>query len=61
MDIPCVVVNYGNEEETIEVTWPGGEGTEVEVLSPLKADAVQTLPAKLLLPPRSCAVIAQKN
>jgi hypothetical protein len=22
----CVVVNYGNQEESAEVTWPDGEG-----------------------------------
>ncbi len=56
----CVVVNFGNEEETAEVAWPEGEGTEVEVLAPFQPDAVQTLPAKVRLAPRTCAVIARK-
>jgi len=54
----CVVVNFGNEEETAEVNWSGGEGMEVEVLVPFQPDGVQSLPAKILLPPRTCAVIA---
>ena len=63
MDKPgkaCVVVNFGDEEETAEVTWPGGEGSQVEVLAPFQPDAVQTLPATVRLAPRTCAVIAQK-
>jgi hypothetical protein len=57
----CVVVNFGNEEETVEVAWPGGEGNEVEVLAPFQPDEIQTLPAKVRLAPRTCAVIAQKT
>jgi hypothetical protein len=63
MDKPgkaCVVVNFGDEEETAEVTWPGGEGSAVEVLAPFKADVVQYLPVTVRLAPRTCAVIAQK-
>src|SRR5208337_3364535 len=63
MDKPgkaCVVVNFGDDEETAEVTWPGGEGSQVEVLMPFKPDAVQNLPVKVRLAPRTCAVIAQK-
>jgi hypothetical protein len=56
----CVVVNFGNEEETAEVTWPGGAGNQVEVLMPFRPDTLQTLPATLRLPPRTCAVVAQK-
>jgi len=56
----CVVVNFGNEEETAVVTWPGGEGSAVEVLAPFQPDAVQTLPARIRLAPLTCAVIAQK-
>jgi hypothetical protein len=53
-------VNFGNEEESAEVTWTGGEGNQVEVLVPFHPDVVQTLPATLRLAPRTCAVIAQK-
>src|SRR5271157_2402045 len=64
MDQPgkaCVVVNFGNEMETAEVTWPGGEGSQVEVLIPFQPDTIQTLPATIRLAPRTCAVIAQKG
>ena len=47
MDQPgkaCVIVNFGNEEETAEVTWPGGEGTQVEILVPFQPDRIATLP-----------------
>ena len=63
MDKPgkaCVVVNFGNEEETAEVMWPGGEGSEVEVLAPFQADRVLKLPATIRLAPRTCAVVALK-
>ncbi len=62
MDQPgkaCVVVNFGNEEETAEVTWPGGEGSQVEILMPFHTDTIQKLPATVRLAPRTCAVIAQ--
>jgi len=62
MDKPgkaCVVVNYGKEEATAEVTWPGGEGQAVEVLKPFQPDAADKLPAKIRLAPRTCAVIVK--
>jgi len=56
----CVVVNFGNKEESAEVTWPEAQGSQVEVLMPFQPDAVQTLPATVRLAPRTCAVVAQK-
>jgi hypothetical protein len=64
MDKPgkaCVMVNFGNEEETAEVTWPGGEGSQVEILAPFQPDRVATLPAVVRLPPSTCAVVAQRG
>jgi hypothetical protein len=57
----CVVVNFGNEEETAEVSWDAEQGTQVEVLMPFKPDTIQTLPARIRLGPRTCAVIAQQG
>jgi len=60
MDEPgkaCVVVNYGNEEASAVVAWPGGEGRRVEILKPFHPDALDNLPARVQLPPRTCAVI----
>jgi hypothetical protein len=62
MDRPgkaCVVVNFGNEEETAEVTWPSGEGRPVEILKPFQPDATENLPVKVKLAPRTCAVIVE--
>ena len=62
MDRPgkaCVVVNYGNDEASAEVSWPGGEGSNVEVLQPFRPDATAKLPLQLRLPPRTCAVIVK--
>ncbi len=63
MDQPakaCVVVNFGNEEETAEVAWKAGEGRQVEILMPFHADATASLPVKVKLAPRTCAVIVEK-
>lgn len=54
----CVVVNYGNEEASAEVTWPGGDGHTVEVLRPFQPDALDKLPVKIRLARRTCAVVA---
>jgi hypothetical protein len=56
----CVVVNFGNEEETAEVTWPDSEGRAVEILLPFHPDTVDKLPVKIRLAPRTCAVLVQK-
>ena len=56
----CVVVNFGNREETAEVTWPGGAGRQVEILRPFQQDVVEKLPVRVRLAPRTCAVIVQK-
>lgn len=53
----CVVVNFGNQNTTAEVSWPGGG--EVEILQPFQPDRAAHLPVTLRLPPRTCAVVAQ--
>ena len=55
----CVIVNFGNEEASAEVTWPGGEGQSVEILKPFQPDATDKLPVKIQLAPRTCAVIVK--
>jgi hypothetical protein len=55
----CVVVNYGNEEGTAEVTWPQSDGQEAEVLKPFHPDTTTRLPVNLSVAPRSCAVIVR--
>lgn len=56
----CAVVNFGNEEEAVEVMWPGGERSLVEILIPFPADAVVNLPVRVRLVPRPCVVVIQK-
>ncbi len=53
----CVVVNYGNEEEHAAVSWPGGDGANVEILQPHRPDKAARLPVQLGLPPGTCAVV----
>jgi len=55
----CVVVNYGNEEATAEVSWPGGEDRRVEILQPHQPDQAASLPANLRLRPHTCVVVAE--
>src|SRR5215831_17298499 len=55
----CVVVNFGNEETTADVTWRSREGRRVEILKPFAADTVENLPVKVNLAPRTCAVIVE--
>ena len=54
----CVLVNFGNDQASAEVSWAGGEGQSVEILKPFSPDAVDKLPVKVQLAPRTCAVIA---
>jgi hypothetical protein len=54
----CLVVNYGNQEASAEVAWTGGEGQTVEILKPFQRDAMDKLPVKIQLAPRTCAVVA---
>ena len=53
-----VVVNFGNEEAAAEVSWPGGDGRDVEILMPFQPDANGRLPVRIRLAPRTCAVVA---
>ncbi len=55
----CVVVNYDKEEARAEVTWPGGNGQNVEILKPFQPDTTDRLPAKIRLAPRTCAVVVK--
>jgi hypothetical protein len=57
----CVVVNFGNQEATAEVTWPGGDGHDVEVLRPFQPDTIEKLPVRIRLAPRTCAVIVERG
>ncbi len=50
-----VVVNYGDTAEAATVTWPGQDKVEIEV--PFEKSAMATLPARVRIPPRTCAVI----
>jgi hypothetical protein len=53
------VVNFGNESAAAEVSWPEGRGLAVEVNQPFQPDRPATLPVRVELAPRTCAVVAQ--
>lgn len=50
-----VVVNYADDPAEATVSVPGA--TEGKVLIPFQSDKTGQLPAKLQLPPRTCAVV----
>jgi len=53
----CVVVNYGDRPETVQVAIAGAEGRDAEVSAPFEPDRKSKLPAKLILPRHRCAVV----
>lgn len=54
----CVVVNFGNKAEPVEVMLDGIDG-EVTVAAPFASDRKTTLPARLTIPPRHLAVVVK--
>jgi hypothetical protein len=55
-----VVVNYGNQEDTATVSWPGGAGKRAEISVPFEKERVEALPVRVRIPPRTCAVVVAK-
>jgi len=56
-----VVVNYDNKSARATVSWPGAKGLRVELCQPFQTNRSVTLPARITLPPRSCAVVASRH
>jgi len=54
-----VAVNFGNEEDDVEVNIGGDRDRKAELCIPFQKDTVVLLPAKIKLPARTCAVIVQ--
>lgn len=52
-----VVVNYGNTEDTATVNWRGGARGRVEIAIPFQKETQGSLPVRVRLPPRTCAVV----
>jgi hypothetical protein len=55
--LACVVVNFGDHDETAQISFPGIEDKKVDVSMPFKDDRKATWPLKLALPPNSAAVV----
>jgi hypothetical protein len=56
----CVVVNFGDREETAEVKFDGAAGGEVEISAPFEKDRKDVLPVRLTIPPNRCVVVVSK-
>ena len=54
----CVVVNFGDDPETVEVNLEGIDG-EVTIAAPFQQDRRATLPARISIPPHQLAVIVR--
>ncbi|MGH9617085.1 MAG: DUF6259 domain-containing protein, partial [Acidobacteriaceae bacterium] len=54
----CVIVNFGNEPESIDVSFDGTSG-DVTIAAPFQPNRKATLPARILIPPRRLAVVVK--
>ena len=52
-----VVVNFGNSDDDMEVTIDNAKSGKAELCIPFQTDITVQLPAKIKVPPRTCAVI----
>jgi hypothetical protein len=54
----CVVVNFGNKPESVDISLEGITG-EVTIAQPFQPDRKISLPARILVPPRRLAVVVK--
>lgn len=57
----CVVVNFGDQQENVEVSIQGSEGHEATVSAPFMPDRVVLLPSKLVVRPHQVIVVVNKG
>jgi hypothetical protein len=56
-----VVVNFDNEEDEMEVNIDNAKNGKAELCIPFQSDRVVKLPAKIKVPPKTCAVLVEVN
>jgi uncharacterized protein DUF6259 len=56
-----VVVNFGNNEDEMEVSIENSKGRKAELCIPFQTDMLVQLPAKIKVPPKTCAVLVPVN
>ena len=56
-----VLVNFDNEEDEMEVTVGNSKNRKAELCIPFQNDQVVQLPAKIKVPPKTCAVLVEVN
>lgn len=54
-----VVVNFDNKEDEMEVTIEEAKSGKVQLSIPFQNDSIVQLPAKIKVPPRTCAVLVE--
>ena len=55
-----MVVNFGDREETAEVSLDGMAGRDANLSFPFEKDRKCRLPVRLSIPPHRCAVVVGK-
>lgn len=53
----CVIVNFGDQVESVDVAITGKDGISAEIDSPFQREKVATLPARLSVPPHRAMVV----
>ncbi|HEV8506289.1 MAG TPA: DUF6259 domain-containing protein [Chitinophagaceae bacterium] len=56
-----VVVNFGNNEDEMEVSIENSKSRKAELCIPFQTDMLVQLPAKIKVPPKTCAVLVPVN
>ncbi len=56
-----VVVNFDNKEDDVEVNLEGVSNGKAELCIPFQSDKIVSLPARIKVPARTCAVVVQVN
>ena len=56
-----VVVNFDNKEDEMEVNIENAKNGKAELCIPFQTDTLVQLPAKIKVPPRTCAVVVPLN
>jgi len=56
-----VLVNFDNAEDEMEVNIDNAKNKKAELWIPFQNDRIVQLPAKIKVPPKTCAVLVEMN
>jgi hypothetical protein len=55
-----VLVNFGDDKETADMSFPHLDGHDVTISAPFEPDRSATLPLRLTIPPHRCVVVVYR-